>query len=123
MRPLQERVALAVALLLDCFVFALTRRAAKRISDDRVVDNKIAGNLRINAARIATQSSARLAHRGEVNEHGHTGKVLEQHARGHELNFFTRATRQASLNNALGKARGLLFVFHVTQNVFNKNLQ
>ena len=88
-----------------------------------MVDNKIAGNLRINAARIATQSSARLAHRGEVNEHGHTGKVLEQHARGHELNFFARATRQTSLNNALGKARGLLFVLHVAQNVFNKNLQ
>ena len=29
LRPLQERVALAVALLLDCFVFALARRAAK----------------------------------------------------------------------------------------------
>ena len=77
LRPLQERVALAVALLLDCFVFALARRAAKRIGNNRMVDNKIAGNLRINAARIAAQSSARLTHCGKVNEHGYTGKVLE----------------------------------------------
>ena len=35
--------------------------------------------------RVAAEIGHRVAHRGEVDDRGHAGEVLHEHARGHEL--------------------------------------
>jgi hypothetical protein len=47
-----------------------------------VVDHQLDGHQRVDARRVAVQVVHRVAHGGEVDDRGHAGEVLHQHARG-----------------------------------------
>ena len=55
-----------------------------------VVDDEFGGEERIDALGIAAHFFHRFAHGGEVDDGGHAGEVLQEHARGHEGDFFLR---------------------------------
>ena len=85
--PLQERVALAVALELELHVALDRVRPAAHVDFDRVVDDEIDRHERLDASRVAAEVLRRRAHRGEIVERGKARHVLKQDAREHERNL------------------------------------
>jgi hypothetical protein len=60
---------------------AKRRRRAEFVDDDRVVDDEIDGNERVDLLGIAAERHHRVAHRGKIDDGGNAGEVLHQHAR------------------------------------------
>ena len=85
--PAQELVALAVALVLDLDVALEGVLGAEQVGDDRVVDDELGGRERVDLRRVAAEGADGLAHGGEVDDAGHAGEVLHDHARGRELDL------------------------------------
>ena len=84
LRPAQELVALAVALVLAADVEGEGAAAAPRVDLDRVVDDEVRRDEGVHARRVAAERGHRVAHRREVHDRGHAGEVLEDDAGGHE---------------------------------------
>jgi len=78
--PAQEGVALDVALELALGVAGERVAGAEDVDLDRVVDDQLGGHERVDLLRIATEFGDRVAHRREVDDPGHAGEILHQHA-------------------------------------------
>ena len=74
--PLQELVALAVALELALGVELQGRRRSEGVDLDRVVDNQVGRHERVDLPRISAHVLHRAPHRRKVDDRGHPGKVL-----------------------------------------------
>ena len=79
--PLQELVALAVALELALGVELEGRRVAEGVDLDGVVDDEVHGHERVDLFRVAPHVLHRAPHRREVHDGRHPGKVLHHHPR------------------------------------------
>ena len=77
--PAQEFVPLAVAAHFQLDIAGERIRRARRIDTDRMVDDQIDRRQRIDALRIAPQRRHRVAHRRQIDNRRHAGKVLHQH--------------------------------------------
>ena len=88
--PAQEQVALLVALELALGVEAEGIAGAEGVDLDRVVDHKLGRSERVDAGGVAAHLGHRVAHRGEVDDRGHAGEVLQQHPRGGERDLLAR---------------------------------
>ena len=84
LRPAQQLVALAVPLVLALDVDRERPGAAPCVHLDRVVDHEVRGHQRVDLRGVAAEVGHRVAHRGEVDDRGHAGEVLEHDASGHE---------------------------------------
>ena len=60
-----------------------------------MVDHQFGGEQGIDFFRIAAQLAHGLAHGREVHHGGDAGEILQQHARGHERDFFFGGARCA----------------------------
>ena len=78
--PLQELVALAIALEFELHVEVERVGSAIVVDGDRVVDDQIDRHLRLDARRIVAQGGRRIAHRRQIGKQGHAGEVLQHHA-------------------------------------------
>ena len=76
--PAQERVALAVALVVALGVDGEGARVAEGVDLDRVVDDQVDGDQRIDLRRVAAELVHRVAHRRQVDDRGDAGEVLHQ---------------------------------------------
>ncbi len=85
--PLQELVALAVALVLQGAVQAQGLLAAEEVGDDGVVDDQLGRGQRVDPRGVAAEVGHRLAHRCQVDDARNTGEVLHEHPRGGELDL------------------------------------
>ena len=79
-RPAHHAVALAVALHLSVEVARERVGRAGEIDAHGMVDHQIGRDDRIDAARIETARHHRVAHRGEVDQQRHAGRIRHQHA-------------------------------------------
>jgi len=79
--PLQEAVALTVALVFMLDIARQCGGGAEFIDDDRVVDDQVDRNQRVDLLRIAAQRHHGVAHGGQVDDGGDAGEILHQHAR------------------------------------------
>ncbi len=84
LRPAQELVALAVALVLALDVVGERIRRPEPVDVDRVVDDEVGLDERVDHGRVAPELGHRVAHDGQVDDGRHAGQVLEDHARRHE---------------------------------------
>ena len=82
--PAQELVALAVALELDLGVLPSASGEPNDVHLHRVVHHQVDRHQRVDPLGVAAQPLHRRAHRGEVDDGGHAGEVLEDHAGRHE---------------------------------------
>ncbi len=89
--PAQERVALAVALVLALDVGGERAAVAEAVDLHRVVDHEVGRHQRVDQVRVAAELGHRVAHRGEVDDAGDAGEVLHHHARGQERHLGRRA--------------------------------
>ena len=79
--PAQERVALLVALELELGVALEREPLGEHVHLDRVVDHELHRHQRIDLGGVPAEVLHRVAHRGQVDDRGHTREVLHQHAR------------------------------------------
>ena len=121
--PLEELVALAVALVLDGGVEAQRVGRGEAVDLHGVIDDKLGGLQRIDALWVAAHGLHRLAHGGEVDDGGHAGEVLHQHARRTEGDLLARRGLRIpvdeGLDIGLGDGRAVL----VAQQVFEQDAQ
>ena len=90
--PAQELVAFAIALEFQLGVLGHGLIVAVEIDLHRVVHNQIHRHTGIHTGWIATRAGHGTAQRGQVDNAGHAGEVLQDHTRGTERNFvFTGA--------------------------------
>ena len=74
--PAQQRVALPVALELEIGIHLERGLGAELIHDDRVIDDELGGEQRVDPRGIAAHLDDRVAHGGEIHHRGHPGEVL-----------------------------------------------
>ena len=91
MPPAQEGVALDVALEFEFRVEREGHIGAELVDLHRVVDHEFRGQQGVHFFRIAAQRANRLAHGGEIDDRGYSGKILQEDARWHEGNFLLRS--------------------------------
>ena len=82
--PTQELVALAVALVLALDVIGERARRAELVDLDRVVDDQVGRDERIDETGVAAEVGHRVAHDREVDHGRDAGEILEEDAGGHE---------------------------------------
>ena len=121
--PLQEAVALLVAPELDALVLGGSLGAARDVADDRVVDDEVAMDERVHQLGVAPQGRHGLAHGGEVGHDRHAGKVLEQHARGHERHLGPHLPRKAGLDDGCRRLLGRRSVALQPHDVLEQDLK
>ena len=121
--PLQEAIALAVALEFHVHVLLKSIGAASSIGDHRMINHQIERNLRINARGVGTQIACGFTHHGQVNEHRHTGEILQQYASRHVFNFAALNALHAGINNALRIKLARVGIVNIAQHVFKQNAQ
>ncbi len=85
LRPTQERVALPIAFELKFGIAGECVRRAREVGDDRMVDDEVDGNARLDGCAVTSEPRHRVTYGREVGDRGDAGKVLHQHTRGHEL--------------------------------------
>ena len=82
--PAQERVALLVARELELGVQLDGVALGEVIDLHRVIDDELDRLQRVDRSRIAAEPDDAVAHRREIDDRGHAGEVLQQHARRRE---------------------------------------
>ena len=85
--PFQEAVALAIALIFELDILRERLGRAELVDDDRVVDDEIDRNERVDLLRVAAERDDAVAHRGEIDHGRNAGEVLHQHARRAEADL------------------------------------
>src|SRR5205814_10368387 len=91
--PAQEGIALPVALELELGVAEDGAGAAELVDLDRVVDDELRREERVDLLRVAAEVAHRVPHRGEIDERRNAREVLEQHAGGAEGDLAARLLR------------------------------
>ena len=84
LRPAEEGVALAVALVLALYVDQEGRLGPVLVHLYRVVDDQVGGNERVDAGGVAAHLGHGIAHGGQVDDARHASEVLEDDAGRHE---------------------------------------
>ena len=104
--PAQERVALAVAAELELGV-ALDREPRREVVDlHGVVDHELDRDQRVDLLRVAAEVGHRGAHRGQVDDGGDAGEVLQQDAGGVVVDLLRRLGAGVPARDRLDVARG-----------------
>ncbi len=103
--PPQEDVALFVAVELELGVDQERGLRAVLVHLDRVVDDEVDRLERIDALRIAAERRDGVAHRGEIDDGGNAGEVLQQHTRGSERDLLLGVSAARPIWRARGCRR------------------
>ena len=103
--PAQERVALAIARELEPGVEVGGVGFGVVIDLHRVIDDELDRLQRIDLSRVAAEPQDAVAHRRQIDDGGHAGKVLQQHARGGEGNLLLDLRRHVPAGQRLDVLR------------------
>src|SRR5262249_14268093 len=82
--PLEELIALAVALELHLQVQLQRLGGTEKIDLDGVINHQIDRHQGLNDFRVATYLLDRAPHRRQIDDQRHTGKILKHDPRDHE---------------------------------------
>jgi len=89
--PAEEGVALDVAKEFDFGVEGERTGGAELVDLNRVVNDEIGGQKRIDFFWIAAEIAHGFAHGCEIDDRGDAGEILQEDARGHERDFVRRS--------------------------------
>ena len=87
LRPAQQRVALEIAVVFQQDVLLECPGRTEFVHLDRVVDDQVHRDQRVRLLRISAHPRQRVPHRRQIHYAGHTGEILQQDPRRHELYF------------------------------------
>ena len=86
--PAEEGVALDIAPHFHLGVEGERVSSAELVNLHGMIDYELGGKQRINFLCVAAEIFDGVAHGGKINHGRNAGEILEQHARGHEGDFF-----------------------------------
>ncbi len=121
--PAQELIALAVALVLDLDVALECVFAAEEIGYHGVVDHQIGGCQRIDLVGFTAEVGDGLPHGGQVDDAGHPGEVLHDHAGGGELDLHARVGIRVPVRDRLDMLLGHVRAVLGAQQVLGEHLE
>ena len=121
--PPQKRVALAVALELELGVAPKREALAEHVDLDRVVDDQLDRDERVDLRGVAAELRDRVAHRGEVDDRRDVGEVLHEHAARGERDLRRRLGRRIPSGERLDVAGRDLLAALGPQQVLEQDLQ
>ena len=121
--PAQERVTLTVALELELRVPADREPRRELVHLDRVVDDELGGELRVDLDGIAAQFPHRVSHGREVDDRGHAREVLEEHATRRERDLLRRLGRRDPGRDRLDVLRRDVRAVLVSQHVLEQDAE
>jgi len=78
--PTKELVAFEIALVLPACVVFQGLRSSRAVDHEGMVDDQVERHEGIDPAGVGLGGNDGVAHRGKVDDRGHTGEVLHQHA-------------------------------------------
>ena len=121
--PAQELVAFPVALVFDIHV--LLQRVGDTVLIDLhgMVDNHVRRHLRVDDLRIAAKLLDCVTHSRQVDDAGHTGEILHDHARRRELNLMARLGLRIPVEQRLDMLVGDVFAVDVAHKVLDEHLE
>ena len=70
-----------------------------------MIDDELDRLQRVDLVRIAAEPDDAVAHRREIDDRGHAGEVLQQHARRRERNFLLRGALEVPARQRLDVGR------------------
>ena len=120
--PLQERVALAVALEVALGVDREGALVAEGVDLHRVVDHQVDVDERVDRCRIAADLLHRVAHRGQVDDRRDAGEVLHQHPRRLERDLDAGLGLRVPLRDRLDVVAGDRLAVLEPQHVLQQHL-
>ena len=121
--PAQKDVALLVALELELGVDQERGLRAVLVDLHRVVDDEVDRLERVDALRIAAERRDRVAHRGEIDDGGHAGEVLQQHAAGAERDLLFGVSAHVPLGQRVDVVALHERVVLVSQQILEQDLE
>ena len=121
--PAQERVALAVSLELELGVALEGGTGAEHVDLHGVVDDELRRDQRIDLVGVAAHVPHRVAHRRQVDDSGHAGEVLHEHACGRERDLVAGLSARVPLGERLDVLRADGLAVLVSQQVLEQDLQ
>ena len=122
--PLEEGIALAVAVILEVHVVLERLRVGEEVDHHRVVDDEIDGCERIDLLRVLAEALHGVAHGGQIDHGGNAGEVLHQHAGRAEGDFLlVLATVLHPLGDRLNVGLGHRAAILEAQQVLEQHLQ
>ena len=123
LRPAQELVALAVALVLALDVEGEGPVVAEHIDLDRVIDDEVRRDERVDLRRIAAEVGNGVSHPGQVHDRRHAGEVLEDHPRRHERDLCIGAATGPPAGENLDVRRAHEAPARMAENILEQNAQ
>ncbi len=121
--PLEEGVALAVALELERGVERVGVAGAVLVHLDGVVDDQLGRLERVDLLRIAAEHLHGVAHGGEVDDGGHAGEVLHEDAGGHPGDFAGGLGFGVPFGEELDVVGGDGFAVFVAEEIFEQDAE
>ena len=121
--PAQEPVALAVALIFELDVPGEGTLIAELVDHDRMVDDQVDRDQRIDLLGIAAERPHGVAHRGEVDHRRHAGEILHQHARRPEGDLAIALLRRQPGGHGADVVGGDRALVLAAQQVLEQHLQ
>ena len=121
--PLEEGVALAVALELEQRVGLVGRGGAELVDLHGVVDDQLGGRERVDALGIAAEGLDGVAHGGEIDDGGDAGEVLHEDAGGHVGDFAAGLGFGVPVGEELDVGGGDVDAVFAAQQVFKQDLE
>ena len=121
--PFQKGVAFPVALKLKRGVDGIGIRSTEFVHLHRVVDHQLRRLQGIDLLRIAAQLLHGVAHGGQIDDGGYSGKVLHQHPRRHKRDLPRRLGVGLPLGQKFDVVRGHALAVFLPQQVFQQHAQ
>src|SRR3546814_15589535 len=88
--PFQKVIAFAIAVIFDFDILLERLGVAELVDHHTMVDDQVDGDQRVDLRRVTAERRDRVAHRGQIDNAGHAGEILEQHARRTILDLAAR---------------------------------
>ena len=121
--PAQEAITLHVALELDLAVEVQRIGAAEHVNLDRVIDDQLGRDQRIDLTGVAPEFADCIAHRGQVHHARHASEVLQHDACRHEGDFRVRLLVRIPVGHRFDVFRQHAHSVFVPEQVFQENFQ
>ena len=123
LRPFEEAVALLILLVFLVDVLLERGVVAEEIDHHRMIDDEIDRHQRIDFLRIAAEMLHGVAHGGEIDDGGHAGEILHQHARRAEGDLAFGGLGLEPLRDRLDVFLGDRAAVLVAQQIFQQHLE
>ena len=119
----EKTIALAIAGKLHLHILLKRLRAPCNVGNDRMIDNQVQRNLRIDSRGIAPEIASCLAHGGKIDENRHAREVFTRRLRRHVFDFSALLARESRAYYATCETSCRIVIRSHAQNVFKQNAQ